>query len=57
MPKRIIDTNPHLRDPKKREESIIQSIIGSSRIEGIIISPEKAREMYREAQKRIKKIK
>jgi hypothetical protein len=55
MPKRVIETNPHLRTESKREESIVRSAIASAKIEGITISKAKARQMYREAYSRVKK--
>jgi len=35
MGRKLIDTNPYLRDPVKRERSVLKSVASSSAIEGI----------------------
>ncbi len=35
MGRKLIDTNPYLRDPVQRERSVFKSVASSSAIEGI----------------------
>ena len=37
MKKSLLETNPYLKDPKKREEAIARNIETSSAIEGICV--------------------
>ena len=34
---KLIDSNPYLKDPQKREEAIIKNVESSSAIEGIYV--------------------
>jgi len=53
--KLAIDTNPHLKDPEKRRKDILQSVITSSRIEGIELSKEDIRSIEEKVEKRLSK--
>ena len=37
---KIIDKNPYLNTPEKRRAAVIQSVISSSRIEGVYLTEE-----------------
>jgi hypothetical protein len=37
MKKSLQDTNPHLKDPKKREEALTRNVRSSSAVEGISV--------------------
>jgi len=37
MKKSLLETNPYLKDPKKREEALARNIETSSAIEGILV--------------------
>lgn len=54
MKTRIIDTNPHLKNEDDRREAIMRSVVASSRIEGIEISPAKQEEIAKKVEKHLK---
>jgi hypothetical protein len=49
-----IDTNEHLKDPEKRRKAVLQSVIASSRMEGIELSEEEIRKIDEKVEKRLK---
>jgi hypothetical protein len=55
MKKLAIHTNKHLTDPQKRWKDIVDNVIASSRIEGIIISPAERKRIEKEVRKQLKK--
>lgn len=54
MKKLIKDTNPYLKDPKERQARILKSALASAKLEGINISEEKAKKIYKEILKKTK---
>jgi Fic family protein len=43
MKTRLSDVNPYLRDPAKRKRAMLKSVISSSAIEGIRVTPKDLR--------------
>ena len=43
MKNRLSDVNPYLRDPVKRKRAMLRSVISSSAIEGIRVTPKDLR--------------
>ena len=55
MKKLAIHTNKNLTDPQKRWKDIVDNVIASSRIEGIIITAADRVKIEKEVRRRLKK--
>ncbi len=55
MKKLIIDTVKTLRNPEERKKVILRSVLASSRIEGIELSPEAQERISKRVAKRLQK--
>jgi len=55
MKKLVIDTVKELRNRENRRKIILQSVLASSRIEGIVLSPEAQERISKNVSKRLKK--
>ncbi len=55
MKKLITQTNQYLKNPAKRREDILRSVMASSHIEGITLSPIVEKRIAESVAKRLKK--
>jgi hypothetical protein len=47
--KPLSQTNVHLRDPEKRRQALLRSVLSSSAVEGIRLTPEEVAQLQRTA--------
>lgn len=47
--KPLSQTNAHLRDPDKRRQALLRSVLSSSAVEGIRLTPEEVAQLQRKA--------